>query len=117
MRIFIYKQRGSEEYCNIGIFVKVITSDNWLILQKLPSQCKSRHLRQMENQFSYTVLLAIDERNIPSSWKVMTFRCLTLYLTLSHVTVETGDPCATFIHGFNLFFATLAFFHDFNFFP
>ena len=53
----------------------------------------------MENQFSYTVLLAIDERNIPSSWKVMTFRCLTLYLTLSHMTVETGDPCANDCYG------------------
>ena len=79
--------------------MKVITSDNWLILQKLPFQCKSRHLRQMENQFSYTVLLAIDERNIPSSWKVMTFRCLTLDLTLSHMTVETGDPCANDCYG------------------
>ena len=53
----------------------------------------------MENQFSYTVLLAIDERNIPSSWKVMTFRCLTFYLTLSQMTVETGDPCASDCYG------------------
>ena len=120
--------------------MKVITSDNWLILQKLPFQCKSRHLRQMENQFSYTVLLAIDERNIPSRvgkwWHSDVLPCISTWVTwLSkqeiHAPMIVTEPnkChlvflinfffftkSTFLRAYNFYSRLQPFFRDFGFF-